>query len=316
MRLLATLPACLLAGLLLTAAPPVRAADKLTVLLDWFVNPDHGPLIVAQELGLFADHGLEVELIAPADPNDPPKLVAAGKAEVAISYQPQLHLQADQGLPLVRFGTLVATPLNTLTVLADGPVKTLADLKGRKVGFSVAGTEEATLNAMLRTVGLSTADVVLVNVNFSLSPSLISGQVDAVIGAYRNFELNQMDIVGRPGRAFYVEEHGVPPFDQLIYVTRKDLAADPRLPRFLDATERAVQYMVNHPDAAWALFVRNNKEVDDELNRRAWRDTLPRFALRPAAFDARRYQRMAEFLKAADLIRSVPPVESYAVAVR
>src|SRR3546814_5167750 len=120
-----------------------------------------------------------------------------------------LHLHVDQGLPLVRFGTLVATPLSTLTVLADGPIHTLADLQGRKVGFSIAGTEEATLNAMLGTVGLGLADVELINVNFSLSPSLISGQVDAVVGAYRNFELNQMDIVGRPGRAFYVEEHGV-----------------------------------------------------------------------------------------------------------
>ncbi|HEY9567072.1 MAG TPA: ABC transporter substrate-binding protein, partial [Thalassobaculum sp.] len=271
---------------------------------------------VAQELGLYAEHGLAVELIAPADPNDPPKLVAAGKADVAISYQPQLHLHVDQGLPLVRFGTLVATPLSTLTVLADGPIHTLADLKGRKVGFSIAGTEEATLNAMLGTVGLGLADVELINVNFSLSPSLISGQVDAVVGAYRNFELNQMDIVGRPGRAFYVEEHGVPPYDQLIYVAHRDRAGDPRLARFLDATEKAVLFMVNHPDEAWALFASHHREVDDELNRRAWRDTLPRFAHSPAALDPRRYQRMAEFMKAAGLIGSVPPVESYAVTVR
>lgn len=310
------LAACLLAGLLIVAAGPARAADKLTILLDWFVNPDHGPLIVAAELGLYAEQGLDVELIAPADPNDPPKLVAAGRADVAISYQPQLHLQVDQGLPLVRFGTLVATPLNTLTVLADGPVKTLADLKGRKVGYSIAGTEEAMLTAMLRTAGLGMADIELVNVNFSLSPALIAGQVDAVIGAYRNFELNQMDIVGRPGRAFFVEEHGVPPFDQLIYVAHRDNAADRRLPRFLAATERAVQFIVNHPDDAWALFVKNHKEVDDELNRRAWRDTLPRFALRPAAIDTGRYDRLAGFLKEAGLIKAVPPVESYAIAVR
>ena len=68
------------------------AQDRLTVMLDWFVNPDHAPLFVAQEAGYFNDAGLDVELIAPADPNDPPKLVAAGKADVAISYQPQLHI--------------------------------------------------------------------------------------------------------------------------------------------------------------------------------------------------------------------------------
>ena len=113
----------LMAAAFLTATPAF-AADKMTLLLDWFVNPDHGPIIVAQEKGFFADQGLEVEVIAPADPADPPKLVAAGKADLAISYQPQLHLQVAEGLPLMRVGTLVATPLNCLLVLDDGPIKT------------------------------------------------------------------------------------------------------------------------------------------------------------------------------------------------
>ena len=131
------------------AIAPAVANDKMTVLLDWFVNPDHGPLIIAQEKGYFADQGLEVEIIAPADPSAPPKLVAAGQADLAISYQPQLHLQIAEGLPLVRVGTLVATPLNCLLVLDDGPIKTLANLKGGKIGFSVAGVEEALLTGML-----------------------------------------------------------------------------------------------------------------------------------------------------------------------
>ena len=104
------------------AASPLLAADDMTVLLDWFINPDHGPIIVAHEKGYFAEQDLEVEIIAPADPSDPPKLVAAGKAELAISYQPQLHLQIHEGLPLQRVGTLVATPLNCLLSLAVGPI--------------------------------------------------------------------------------------------------------------------------------------------------------------------------------------------------
>src|SRR3546814_10563388 len=119
-------------------------------------------------------------------------MVAAGKADLAVSYQPQLHLQVHEGLPLRRVGTLVATPLNCLLVLRDGPVKSLADLKGRRVGFSVAGVEEALLAAMLARHDLALDDVELVNVNWSLAPSLMSRQVDAVIGAFRNFELNQL----------------------------------------------------------------------------------------------------------------------------
>ena len=309
--LLAALALCLAATLV--APKPSGAADKLTVMLDWFINPDHAPLYVALENGYFADAGLEVELIPPADPNDPPKLVAAEKADLAVSYQPQLHLQVAEGLPLVRIATLVATPLNTLLVLADGPVQSIADLKGRTVGYSVGGFEDALLGAMLERHGLSVDDVTLVNVNFSLSPSLISGQVDAVIGAYRNFELNQMDIEGRPGRAFYIEEEGVPPYDELIVVAHTGRLGDAAMRRFVDALERGVQFLINHPDESWQLFLRGREELDDELNKRAWRDTLPRFALRPAALDTARYDRFAAFLQAQGLIPEALPASAYAV---
>ncbi len=298
----------------IAASAPARAAEKLTVLLDWFANPDHAPLDVALERGYFAQAGLAVELIEPADPNAPPRLVAAGKAEIAISYQPQLHLQVAAGLPLARIGTLVATPLSSLVVLRDGPVRGIADLKGRKVGYSVGGFEDAILGAMLAKYGLKLDDVTLINVNFNLSPALISRQVDAVIGAYRNFELNQLDILKRPGRAFYVEEEGVPAYDELIIVAHRDRLADPRYAKFVAAIERGTQYLVNHPNESWKLFVKGReKKLDNELNRRAWRDTLPRFALRPAALDRGRYRRFAAFLKDRGLIKTIVPVAGYAV---
>jgi putative hydroxymethylpyrimidine transport system substrate-binding protein len=303
----------LMAGL---STGPLYGADKLTVLLDWFVNPDHATLIVAKEKGYFSAAGLDVELIAPADPNMPPKLVAAGKADLAVSYQPQLHMQVSEGLPLVRVATLVATPLSSLVVLKDGPIKVIADLKGRKIGYSVGGFEEALLSSMLANSGVKMSDVELINVNFSLSPSIISGQVDAVIGAFRNFELNQMDIIKKPGIAFYPEEQGVPTYDELILVANNTTLGDKRYGRFLDALEKATQFLINHPDESWKLFIGAHKDLNDELNKRAWRDTLPRFALRPGALDGVRYERFAEFLKSQKLIKSTPALNTYARDIR
>lgn len=303
----------LLAALLLPTAS-ARSADKLTVLLDWFVNPDHAPLYVALEKGFFKEKGLEVELIAPSNPNDPPKLVAAGKADIAVSYQHQHQMQVDQGLPLVRIATLIATPLNSLVVLEDGPIKKLADLKGKTIGYSVGGFETALLKVMLEREGLKLDDVKLVNVNFSLSPSLFTGQADGVIGAFRNFELNQMAIEKRPGRAFLVEEFGVPPYDELILVANTKAVNDPKLRRFVDALEAGVQYLINHPEESWQLFVGHGREnLDDELNRRAWKDTLPRFALRPGALDKNRYTRFAQFLQKENIVAKVPALDTWAV---
>ena len=302
--------------LLSVTATSANAADKLVVLLDWFINPDHAQLIIAEQKGYFTQAGLEVELIEPADPSLPPKLVAANKADIAISYQPQLHVQVDQGLPLTRIGTLVSTPLNSLVVLKDGPIKSIADLEGKKVGFSVGGFEDALLKTMLETHGLTLEDVELVNVNFSLSPSLMTGQVDAVIGAFRNFELNQMDIEGRPGTAFFPEEEGVPLFDELILVANNDKLDNPALGKFVNALQQATTFIVNHPDEAWELFRDSNpKALDNELNRRAWKDTLPRFALRPAAVDTQRYKAFGDFMLQQGLIESTPAVDSYTAVV-
>jgi putative hydroxymethylpyrimidine transport system substrate-binding protein len=306
----------IVAALLGGASNTLAESEKMTVVLDWFVNPDHGPLFIALEKGFFSRQGLDVSFQVPSNPNDPPKLVAAKNADIAVSYQPQHYLHVDQGLPLVRIATLIATPLNALVVLADSDIKNLAQLKGKTVGYSIGGFETVILKVMLESQGLALDTVKLVNVNFSLSPSLFSKSTDAVVGAFRNFELNQMEIEGRPGRAFYVEEYGIPSYDELILVARRDDVKALKFRKFVDALEDGVQFLVNHPDESWKLFIRGRKDLDNQLNRLAWRDTLPRFALRPGALDHARYQRFAKFLKKNGLISKIPQLDQYAVELQ
>lgn len=305
----------LLTTVLLATSTTAFAEDKVKLLLDWFVNPDHAPLIVAEQKGFFKEEGLSVEMLEPADPSTPPKLVAAGQADMAVTYQPQLHMQIDEGLPLTRVGTLVGNPLNSLVVLADSDIKEIKDLKGKKVGFSVGGFEDVILGAMLQHHGLNTKDVEMVNVNWSLSPSLIAKKTDAVIGAFRNFELNQMDIEKHPGRAFLVEEHGVPVYEELILVVNnKDREQEDKWKRFNQALNKAVAYIQAEPEASWQAFVSYKpKELDTELNRRAWKDTLPYLVKDAAKLDTARYENFAKFMLEKGLIKKAPAVETYAV---
>jgi putative hydroxymethylpyrimidine transport system substrate-binding protein len=99
------------------------ANEKLTLVLDWYINPDHAPIMVAEQIGAFKAQGLDVKIVPPSDPALPPRLVAAGQADLAITYQPQVHFFADEGLPLVRVGTLINSPLNTVIAL-DKRIKT------------------------------------------------------------------------------------------------------------------------------------------------------------------------------------------------
>ena len=308
MRLLTRLIAVLA---LSSLALPAAAQDKVRLLLDWFVNPDHAALVIAKQRGLFTKHGLDVEMIAPADPNAPPKLVAAGQAEYAVSYQPTLQMLAAEGLPLVRVGVLVAQPLNSLVALEDSPVKTIADFKGRRIGYSVSGFEEAVLGAMLESAGLTLKDVTLVNVNFALTTALMSKQVDGVIGAFRNFELNDLELNKAKGRLWLVERHGVPTYDELILVAKRETVDIPRTRKLLAAIAEATAWLKANPADAWALFARYGKENDNELNKLAWKDTVPLLADDPAALDRARYEAFAGFLVKRGLIKQAPPLDSY-----
>ena len=154
-------------------------------------------------------------------------------------------------------------------------------------------------------------------INFALSQALLTKKVDATIGAFRNFEMNQMELAGEKGRPIFPEDEGVPAYDELIFIAQKDKIHDPRIAAFLDALERGVQYLVNHPEDSWNAFIAAHPDLNDELNKRAWRDTLPRFALRPAALDVARYRRFADYLVGQPApSKSAPPVDSYAADVR
>ncbi len=283
---------------------------SLTVMLDWFPNPDHVPLYVAQARGMFQEEGLSVVLQAPADPNDPLKLAAAGKVDVAISYQPSLTFARNEGLPLKAFGVLVAQPLNTLMTLKSTGIQRVADLKGKRVGYSVSGFEEALLSAMLKEAGLSLKDVRLVNVHFNLTPALLSGQVDAVVGAYRNYESVVLERQGKTPVLFPVEEHGVPTYDELIFVASEKTLKEKReaLTKFVRAVQRAIDWSRAHPDSAYVLYARANPDADPEIDPEAFRRTLPTFA-RTQHMDRQVWEGMTRFLQASGLVSETLSVE-------
>ena len=300
-------------SLLLLSSSAFADKEKLSLLLDWFVNPDHAAIIIAQQKGFFEKNNLEVEIIEPADPSMPPKLVAAKKADLAVDYQPQLQMQVSQGLPLIRIATLVNSPLNSLVVLQDSGINKIEDLKGKKVGYSVSGFETALLDSMLKSVNLSAKDVELININWSLSPSLMSKQVDAVIGAFRNFELNQLKLENKEGIAFFPENYGVPKYDELIVVANKETVSSEKYKNFVKALQEATKYLKENPEKSWEAFVSYKpKELDNELNRLAWSDTLPYLAQNPATFDKVVYEQMADFMKESKLIKSLPSLDEYA----
>jgi putative hydroxymethylpyrimidine transport system substrate-binding protein len=300
----------------LCAPALAQTTTKFTVILDWFVNPDHATLFTAQYIGAFARAGLDVSLIAPTDPDLPPRLLAAGKADAALSYQTQLYLLVDQGLEVRRTGTLIHKPLSTLTALGGSGIKTIGDLKGRKIGYSVAGVEEALISTMLHAGGLTTADVTLVNVNFNLVTSLMSKEVDAVIGTYRTYEDIQLAQSGLNPVIFLPEDYGVPPSDELIILSSSAGLANPALPKFLAAAAEGAVYLANNVQPMLAKFIAQNPTLNDKLDIASWNALPSYFSPNPAKLDAARYTGFRDFMFRTQLIQNSYPLAHYAVEIK
>ncbi|MEQ3409417.1 ABC transporter substrate-binding protein [Klebsiella aerogenes] len=305
----------LLAGLTLLVCGQASANEKLTLVLDWYINPDHAPIMVAEQIGAFRDAGLDVNIIPPSDPALPPRLVAARQADLAITYQPQVHFFADEGLPLVRVGTLIHSPLNTVIAL-DPRIKSPADLKGKKVGYSVSGIEQATLATMAQHANIAPDSIKLINVNFQLTSALLAGQVDAVIGGYRNIEALELKLQGKKPVVMNVEDYGVPAYDELVIVANKAEVNAPKIKKFLDALQQGVSYLRAHPQQTWQRFAKEHPELNTELNQQAWLQSVPLFATDPAALDKPRYDAYEQFLYNNKLVKKVTPLANYAVELR
>lgn len=301
--------------LMLLISTPIFALGKITLILDWFMNPDHAPIFVAQEKGFFAKQGLSVDIINPADPASPPKLVAADKATLAVTYQPTLLMANAEGLPLVRIATLVATPLNCLMVLKGGPISHIADLKGKTIGYTAGGADELMLKTLLKTADLTMADVNLVNVHYNLTQALLTHRVDAVSSVMRNVELYELKEAHQDGITFFPEEYGFPSYDELIIVANKNHLQDPNLKKFIRGLNEGVQYLVNHPESTWQLFAKKYPELNNQLNHASWLATVRRFSLTPAALDSSRYEILAKFMYDNGAISQIRPVSDYAISL-
>ncbi|CAL7960204.1 putative thiamine biosynthesis protein HI_0357 [Gammaproteobacteria bacterium] len=286
---------------------------SLIVVLDWFVNPNHAPLFVAQQEGFFAKQGLKVKFIPPADTSEGEKMVAVNKADIAVSYQPALMYKVTTGLPLTRFATLINTPLNTLVVLKNSSIYSIKDLKGKRIGFSVPGIDNILLTTMLKSAELNTSDIELINVKFNLTQALLTDKIDGFTGGMRNFEPIVMELADKPVRTFYPEKYGFPLYEELILVTNKNKINDPSLIKFTRALKQGIDYLQKNPQKSWQKFAANHPELNNTLNEKAWFLTLPYFARDPAKLDRTRYQNLADFMYKEKLITYVPTIDSYAL---
>jgi putative hydroxymethylpyrimidine transport system substrate-binding protein len=289
-----------------------KGSKRLELLLDFFPNADHAGIYAAREGGHFEQAGLDVKIHQPADPAAPIKQVAAGRVDLAVSYEPEVLRARDKGLRVVAVGALVQEPLTSIISLPRAKIRRPADLEGKRVGTAGIDYQSAYLRTVLLEAGADPERVKERNVGFALNAALLTRKVDATLGSFWNYEGTELRLKRRKPRIIRIERAGVPRYDELVLVANADaLDRDkPKIRAFIGALSRGARDLRRDPDRAIEGLLRANPDLDAKLQRAVVKVTLPLFfPPRGEPFgwqDPRQWQAFAAWMRENHLLQELP----------
>ena len=297
------------------------AAATLNVELDWVPNPDHVGLYYAQDKGYYTDANLTIDFRQPSNAADPIKLVALGKVDLAITYEPEMFYGQENDLPAMAVATVVPVPLNSLIVNPNEPITSLSEMNGKSTGVTGIPSDDAFYTTMLKTAGLTESQVPKVNVGFNLVPSILSNKVDAIIGGYQNVEAIQIEQEsGTKPSVFPADQLGVPSYAELVIAANADrLSSDAEyadaVRRFVAAVVKGTDDAIANPDEATSIM-----KQDTDYKATFLDESVPYTLqlLKPAAgtktgcIDVANWQSYGDWMSSNQLITSTPDASALA----
>jgi len=243
-------------------ASAASSSKKVTVAMTYVPNVQFAPWYVAAEKGFFKAEGLNVDFDYRMDIDALP-LVASGRIDFAIAGGDQVITARSHDIPVVYLATLYAKFPPTIIALAKSRIKTPADLKGKKIGLPLYGTNLLATKAILNKAGISERDVQLIDVGYTQISSLISGKVDAVVGFANNeaqilttegYPINQID----SWRYFPLVGHG-------LITGKTTVTENPKMVQsMVRATIRGMQYSLAHPAEAYAICLKYVPDISKD----------------------------------------------------
>jgi putative hydroxymethylpyrimidine transport system substrate-binding protein len=291
--------------------------QPLSLTLDFYPNPDHAGIYMAQKLGYFKEAGLDVSIHTPADPAAPIKLLAAGQTDLAISYEPEVLLAHEQGLDVRSVAALVNRPLTSMIWLKKSGIKGIADLRGKTIATAGIPYQDAYLKTILARAKLTPSDVKAVNVGFGLLPAIVGGRAQAMLGGFLNVEGVDLRLRGKEPVVTPVDKLGVPTYDELVLVAQgKRLEEDPEPIRlFIAALARGTAAAAANPKATTEALLEANPDLDPKLTRAEVAKTLP--LLDPSStghpygyMDPGQWREFIGWMRDNELISSLPPTSA------
>src|SRR5579872_1815913 len=260
-----------LAAILAFAAPlaPTRAADKVTLLLNWYLYAEHAPFFLGNERGYFEKEGIDLDIQEGRGSVPTVQAVAAGTATFGYADLASILKAADKGAPVVVTGVLLQKSPMAFIALAEKNIRSLQDLKGKSLALTPGDSLSQILPLVLGKAGLKESDLTIsAGDNRAKLNAVINAQADAMLGYSMDQNLKIAAATQKPVTVLPFADYGVNLASSSIVVSKDtaDKHAD-LIVRFMRSATRAVADAENEPAAAVDAMLRASPKAGsrDEL---------------------------------------------------
>lgn len=259
-----------------TGSPVPKNENSLNLLLDWFPNSNHVPIYVGLEKGIFARHGVQLQVYEIKDPSDTIPYLTSGKVDIALFYQPDVIKAKKKGAKVKIIGVLIDQPLNSFLFRTEQKIFSPQDLSGKIIGYSGAASNFSILERLLKENFIVPKE--LRNVSFDLVTLLGTRQVDIIYGGFWNIEGEHLKSLNIETSHFNVSQLGHPPYSELVFLGREDFK---NTRAFQEAMQESINYCKKHAEEAFMIYAGFHPSKSSHSlawERQAWFKTVPLLA--------------------------------------
>ncbi|MEO9654866.1 ABC transporter substrate-binding protein [Marinomonas sp.] len=252
------------------ASASAMAADQVTFQLDWLPGGDKAPVYVGIQEGFFADVDLEVKIASGRGSTDALTKMATGQSDIGSSdIGALMAARAQDQVPVVAVLPYFTQAPHAFFTLSSSGIKSIKDLKGKKIATSPFTSSNAFLPLVLKQNGLSENDINLVKSDpGALSPMMITGNTDAIIAWVTNTALFKTQAAGAGKEIIEMpwSDSGLSLYSSSLLASERFLSERPDVAkRFVKAFAKAVKFTYEHPDKAGEAIHSIVPEVDAEV---------------------------------------------------
>lgn len=255
---------------------------EITMLADWLIWAQQGPMLAAEQNGYFKDEGLKVNVVAPMNPADNIKLTATKKVELSMVTMIELLRAVETGIPVTSVAAMIREDISGLVFLPESGIKTPADLKGKVLGINYRDDQLAQIDLILAAGGLTKDDVKIVEPGYGGLALLLAGKLDAFWTGPKFAEDPRIgEAVASEGKGpiawLFASDYGRPDMYFYVLVANPDWAKNnpATICRFLRASAKGLDEMYRDPDPILAEISAQTDLYSPELHRAFWEGSKP-----------------------------------------